>query len=102
MGYKRGTSEYEQIEKLKAKEDWILEGTLGRAFPCTLIHSRKLESGSIDGDLKEVSENFNSDTKTKLSPFEGAGVMIGREFVTTRVIPDCDSEAMRLRDILSL
>jgi len=35
-----------------------------------------------------------------LSPFEGAGVMIGREFVTTRVIPDCDSEAMRLRDIL--
>ena len=59
-------------------EDWILEGIHGRCFP-------QVDLEGIDGDLKEVSENFNSDTKTKLSPFEGAGVMIGREFVTTRV-----------------
>lgn len=100
LGYKRGTAEYEQIRNLKAKGDWIFEGTLGKAFPCTSILSKNLESGSINGDLKEVSEKFNRDSKSKLSPFEGAGVMINRKFVTTKVHADCNANPTWLRDIL--
>ena len=100
LGYRKGTSEYEQIQRLKAKEDWIEDGVLARALPCSIRDGEQIESGRIDGDLKEVSERFNNHPKSKMSPFEGAGVMIERKYVTTKVFPDCDADPVWLRDIL--
>ena len=80
LGYKKGTKEFSDIQKLKSR--WINKGVLGSAFPILDI-DKAVESSKLKGTLKSLSSRFNMPCKkTTKSPFNKAGVMLGREYWT--------------------
>lgn len=97
FAYKKGTSLAAQADN----PDYCLlsSGILAKAFPIEKAKSKLgVASFAIEGDLSEVSENFNKGKS--LSPFRNAGVMIDRMVYTTRVEPDYKGIAVTLGDIL--
>lgn len=78
--------------------DWIEhDGVIAKAFP--VLESETSPSVfTIDGDLGEVSENFNKGKKT--SPFENAGLMIDRTVYTCRLTPKYSGPYVTLGDVL--
>lgn len=98
MGYKKGTKAYDALVKAD-KNEWLTKsGTIARAFPVKKEMMR-LNQFSIDGDLKEISEDFSSDKPT-LSPFENSGLMLKRKVVTLKTIPDYKGKKTVLGDLI--
>lgn len=76
VAYKKGNKIADAASKAD-KYQWLCqEGTMAKAFPCRGKDNTKSEL-TIDGELPEVSENFNKGKKT--SPFRNSGIMIQRE-----------------------
>ncbi len=62
------------------KKDWVLyDGVMAKAFPFE-PEKISLSTFSIEGNIQEVSANFNKGKKD--SPFGNAGVMMNREVYT--------------------
>lgn len=79
-------------------EDWLLrEGVMANSFPVSPT-PQPVSSFIINGDLGEVSRDFNKGKK--LSPFKNAGVMTDRTVFTTPVTPAYTGPAVTLGDIL--
>lgn len=100
LAYLKSTPTYKKIQKLKEKEDWLLEdGLTARAFP-SYKDGKTSYNDSLSEDLVEVSDNFNKGKK--LSPFQNTGLMIGGMFWTCKTKVDTDSVTDRkvLGDIL--
>lgn len=81
-----------------APEQWVLEkGVFATAFP-----SRKKTDAfsqfSIEGDLAEVSANFNKGAKD--SPFYVSGLMKNREVYSTEVVANYDGPCLTLGDLV--
>ena len=99
LGYKEGTELYNRIKKEKEKKNWMTrDGVIAKAFPVEKEGVNFFEH-IIEGELSHVSEKFSSNKPTK-SPFEIAGVMIGRKFSTMKVIPKFNGKATVLGDII--
>ena len=99
LGYKKGTTLYNALKKLKDNNQWITEsGVIVDAFPITKEYGIP-NTFKIEGDLAEVSEKFSSHKPTK-SPFENAGVMINRQVCTVKVSPQSSVKATTLQDIV--
>lgn len=78
--------------------DWICsDGIMAKAFPI-LDDQPGISSFVINGDLSEVSANFNKGKK--LSPFRNAGVMTRRAVFTAPVTPLYIGPHITLGDIL--
>lgn len=78
--------------------DWIFkEGVMASAFP-VLNENLSLNNFTIEGDLSEVSENFNRGKS--FSPFKNAGIMINRVVYTVQTAPDYKGPFVSLGDIL--
>lgn len=79
-------------------KDWLyVNGVMPKAFPiiATYIQPNQFE---IEGDLSEVSDNFNKGKK--LSPFKNAGVMINRTVYTLQSTPNYAGPLVTLGDVL--
>ncbi|CAL2084928.1 DNA (cytosine-5-)-methyltransferase [Tenacibaculum sp. 190524A05c] len=86
LAYRNDTNVYNQILETQNKEDWLdSDGIIASAFPVREINE-KINRGNIEGDLVNISEEFNKGEKN--SPFENCGVMINGEYTTVKVKPD--------------
>lgn len=100
MGYRQGTDEYARLMNMETEADWMSKGIIGDAFPVFPWRGGEVVEGTIDGDLAEISQTFNTTKAKSLSPFSTAGVMVNRQFWTTKVEPAFDDEASTLGGIL--
>lgn len=84
--------------KVENAQQWLLhEGVMASAFPFEVKGSAV--EFTIEGDIKAVSDNFNSAKKD--SPFEDAGIMINRQVFTVKSSPCYAGDVMQtLGDIL--
>jgi DNA (cytosine-5)-methyltransferase 1 len=98
MAYSQKSTIYNQIKETTSK-DWILnEGTLANAFPIqsdNILNSNKFK---LEGDIVEISENFNKGGKTGL--FENTGIMIGGVVTTIKTKPHYEGKFIFLKDII--
>jgi DNA (cytosine-5)-methyltransferase 1 len=100
MGYHKKTDLYRKIKKIKKPVEWIIrDGIMFKAFPIKVTTLPLEFDFSIDGDLVDISERFES-VGSKSSPFENAGIMIGRRVITVKGESVYDGERSRLRDLL--
>ena len=79
VAYQKSSVVASKVEN--AKQWTLFEGVLAKAFPFTIKDNIEREF-TIDGDIKNVSDNFNKGKKD--SPFEDAGIMIDRQVYTTK------------------
>lgn len=100
LGYMEGTLEYQRIKAQEEKTDWLNSGVLGAAFPVKSVESSSINTGLLKGDLSRLSKGFNARKKKALSPFGTAGIMLAREYWTTRVTPDYEGRYSTLGDVL--
>lgn len=82
VAYQKSSIVASKVEN--AKQWTLFEGVLAKAFPFTIKDNIEREF-TIDGDIKNVSDNFNKGKKD--SPFEDAGIMIDRQVYTTKSTP---------------
>lgn len=82
LAYHKRSALYERLNSSTEKFDWIRkEGVIADAFPVKSNLCAQ-EKGVIEGDIKTVSDEFNS--KGSLSPFNNSGVMVGGSYWTAR------------------
>ncbi|MEI8104195.1 MAG: DNA (cytosine-5-)-methyltransferase [Candidatus Moraniibacteriota bacterium] len=102
LGYKKGTSLYKNFKE-SDNGRWIHEdGVIAKAFHVvkkTKGISEKVSEFEIDGDLAEVSGKFSLHGPAK-SPFENAGMMIGRKVYTVKVTAKSSEKSTALGDII--
>jgi DNA (cytosine-5)-methyltransferase 1 len=99
IGYRKDTNIYKQFLLNKDKENWILkEGILAESLNVTK-KEEKLREFEIEGDLVEVSSNFNKNG-SKLSPFKNSGMMLDRKVYTIETKPKYNGPYTTLGDIL--
>jgi DNA (cytosine-5)-methyltransferase 1 len=97
LAYSNNTKLYKNL-KASNKKDWIeSDGTIAKAFPVAESTVEPKEF-TLDGDLVEISDKFNKDTK--ISPFENTGVMIDGKIYTKKTVPSYDGQYTLLKDIL--
>ena len=95
VGYRH---ESEVARKIEEKSDWVLfDGVMAQAFPFAAKDKSEIMF-SIDGSIKEVSDNFNKGKK--YSPFGEAGIMVNRQVFTIDTIPVYDGTRQTLGDNL--
>jgi DNA (cytosine-5)-methyltransferase 1 len=98
MGYQNDSPISKQIKKTDIQK-WVFnEGTLAKAF--TIDESKTISPNSfkIDGDLVEISENFNKEEK--LSPFQNCGIIVDGNVFTSKVFPSYEGKRVTIKDIL--
>jgi DNA (cytosine-5)-methyltransferase 1 len=98
LGYLKGTSVYDQLNEVSAKE-WILEeGTLAEAFPVKSDNYLLATEFKLKGDIVSISENFNKNDITGL--FENTGIMINGLVTTIKTKPNYEGKYTVLEDLI--
>ena len=98
MGYHKNSSVYQELKKIDSKRWVINEGTLAKAFKINETKNAFQNNFKIEGDLIEISNNFNKESS--FSPFQNSGMMIDRKIFTLKVFSDYQGEKTTLGDIL--
>jgi DNA (cytosine-5)-methyltransferase 1 len=100
FAYKATTKIYKQLSK-DNPEDWIsTNGVIADAFPIQLDSEKiKLKTIYLDGDIVNISDNFNSEGHKEM--FLNSGVMINGKVVTMRVEPDYKGKRTTLKNIVA-
>ena len=98
VAYKEGTKLAKASAKCEASE-WVLnQSVISTAFKCQKSSKSKVNEFTIDGDLVEVSDNFNKGAKN--SPFFTAGFMSRRKVCTMDVDPVYEGRRTTLGELL--
>lgn len=98
VAYLSGTKLSMQYHDESDKFEWLKnEGVMAQAFQCKPKNTRILEF-NIDGNLEDVSNNFNKGGK--LSPFGNTGVMGGRKVFSLDTEPVYDGHCITLGEII--
>ncbi len=98
LAYLKGTSIYDNINNLSAKE-WILEdGTLSQAFPVIAENVMFPMEFKLSGDIVSISENFNKNGLSGL--FENSGLMINGLVTTIKTQPNYEGNFTILKDLI--
>ena len=100
MGYKKGTPEFELLQRDQGQQASFEEGVMGQAFPTQKVHNGSILAGQLEGSLEDISKSFNAEKRSADSPFQKSGVMVDRVFWTTNVIPEWDGNFTTIGDIL--
>ena len=100
MGYKKGTPEFELLQRDQGPQASFEEGVMGQAFPTQKVHNGSILAGQLEGSLEDISKSFNAEKRSADSPFQKSGVMVDRVFWTTNVIPEWDGNFTTIGDIL--
>lgn len=102
MGYKKDTSLYKKIIKIKDPTQWVTtDGTMALAFPTKESIDNPIRPESvfkITGDVYEVSRHFHGTASS--SPFDNAGIVINRKVYTLKVTPKYSGKKATLADII--
>lgn len=98
MAYSKDSSIYNEIKETNQKK-WILEdGTLSNAFPIQTDDILFPNEFKLNGNIVEISENFNKNGKKGI--FENSGVMIDGIVTTIKTKASYDDKFTILRDII--
>lgn len=98
IGYHKTTEIYKRIKKSN-KIDWLTKhGTIAGAFPVSNLGSLFISEIELNGDLVEITNNFNKNGK--LSPFQNTGMLVNGKIFTTKTEPNYDGDYSVLGDIL--
>ena len=85
-------------DSIQTMTDWVIkDGIMAKAFPVIQNNVNYIQF-PIEGDLSEVSANFNKG-KT-LSPFKNSGLMMNRFVFTAQTTPNYNGPSVTLGDIL--
>ncbi len=99
LAYHKSTSIYKEMKK--KEKTWIEKnGILAKAFPCYSENNTLFNKLEINGTLEEITKNFNKNFKNNKSPFEKAGIMLNRKFISYNVNPKYNGKVITLKDIL--
>ncbi|MES1181831.1 MAG: DNA (cytosine-5-)-methyltransferase, partial [Flavobacterium sp.] len=102
IAYHKSTNIYKQIMKLKDPKNWILEsGVIAETFEVTPKMKEDVKRFRIEGDLVDVSTNFNKKSAS-VSPFKNTGIIIDREIYTIETTPSYEGPIKTLGDIILL
>lgn len=100
MGYHKSTPMGKALLKGKDPERWLLHnGVFAEAFPCTSLQMLAYEF-KLEGDLADISEQFNTGKTAGNSPFQNAGLMVDRTVRTIKTTPNYAGPYTTLGDIL--
>ncbi len=89
IAYHESTKAFKTISTLNNPFNWILKvGTLAQTFEVENTVFKEDKSFSINGNLLEISNNFNR--KGGNSPFENSGIIINRNVYTLTVKANYD------------
>tara|TARA_Y100001970_G_C14258593_1_gene877618 strand:- start:12753 stop:14021 length:1269 start_codon:yes stop_codon:yes gene_type:complete len=99
LAYHKSTNLYKKM--IKNEKTWIdNDGVLANAFPCTSVYRTIFHKSEINGNLEDLTKNFNKNNKNNKSPFENSGIMINRKFTSYNVDSVYDNKKTVLKDIL--
>ena len=97
LAYHRSTQLWKRLES-ERKTDWITSsGIIAQSFPVIADYG-KPTIGTIDSDIRKVSDEFN--IKGGTSPFENSGVMMDGQYWTLKTTSDYSGERTVLEDVL--
>jgi len=99
MGYKKGTRQYDVLNKEIPKEILEKKGIFTKAFPIHEVNSSNIMTKKLSSDLVDITQNFNKETP-KENSFLEAGYMIEGNYYTCKIAPNYHGESILLRDIL--
>ncbi|MBQ6748271.1 MAG: DNA (cytosine-5-)-methyltransferase [Paludibacteraceae bacterium] len=95
LAYRKGST---IARKVQNERDWLLfDGVMAKAFPFEQVY-RSESIFDIEGSIKEVSDNFNTDKK--LTPFGNAGIMIDRHVYSVAADSRYEGPCQLLGDII--
>jgi DNA (cytosine-5)-methyltransferase 1 len=98
LAYYKTTGIYKELKKSNNTE-WILKGgVIANAFPITVHSKNIIKEFKLEGDLVELTKNFNKSKDTGM--FENAGVMISGNVTTFKSTPTYEGENKTLGDII--
>lgn len=98
LAYLKGTSIFNDLKKTISKK-WILEkGILAEAFPVICENKHVPNEFKLEGDIVDISENFNK--KGTTGPFENTGLMINGLVTTIKTNPNYNGEFTVLKDLI--
>lgn len=104
QGFHRSTPLGKQLLSKKmagqsAAVQWILrDGLFAEAFPANA--KNVTTSFELQGDLAQITKEFNMGKRTASSPFANAGLLVGRTVHTMAVTPEYNGERVVLGDVL--
>lgn len=99
LAYHESTNLAKKVLKLDNPLLWISEkGSIAQKFPVSAHVGREVRF-EIKGNPDEITSDFNLD-RPDVSPFENAGIIIGREVTTLKTIPRYDGPRTLLSDVL--
>lgn len=100
IGYHKSTELYKQVSQTVNPLEWITQtGIIAESFEVSQDVLMP-KAFSLDGDLADLTKNFNIDAK--LSPFENSGMMIKRKVFTCKTTPSFAGKITLLKDIILL
>ena len=98
LAYHKSTNIYKKLKSAKAI-DWIYEdGIFAQAFHIKKPIEADLKSFTLEGDIVEISNNFNKEKLT--NTFLNSGIMIDGQVFSFKSIPNYDGETTPLKDVL--
>jgi len=98
LGYHKDSKVHKDIREMDSKE-WIFhKGTLAQAFKINSPKTTFQHNFRIQGDLPEISDNFNK--RKSFSPFGNCGIIIDREVFGAKVFPHYEGQKTILGEIL--
>lgn len=96
VGYRKAST---IAQKISSPREWIVsKGTIAGALPVIVTYADNFSTFSIDGDLPEVSSNFNKGKEH--SPFENTGIVIDRNVTTVNTTARYTGPQLTLGQIL--
>ena len=99
LGYHKNSEIHKEIVKSNPV-DWISEkGIIANAFKIKRLSEESFDSFKIEGDLADISINFNKDNPSS-SPFNNSGIMIDRKIWTAKTSSDYFGPFAKLGDVL--
>lgn len=101
LAYKKGTTLYKKLKSVGIERWMRQEGLFQDAFPADIKASALSEPKVLDGELHEISEEFNKGAKkTSLSPFDKTGVYLEGQYVSSDIEVTFEGNHQVLGDIL--
>lgn len=95
VGYQKG-----KRNKLNAIDVIEHDGVLADALPIQSVNPLSALNFEIQGDLTEITKNFNSTKKGAKSPFLNGGFMSERKVTAVETVPDYDGKYVVLGEVL--
>lgn len=99
LGYLEGTEPHASVTASSSDISWLsTKGVFADAFPVMELSESDKSEFTIDGDLAEITQQFN--VNGKQSPFLNSGLMVGRKVLTAKTIPSYKGRVMTLGEVL--